>query len=133
MNKKPDLIKEWLLFADNDYGYALLGLENNSYFGLAGASFQQAAEKYLKAFILTHDLEMKYIHNLLELLKICESKDKNIMILKDDCSFLNQFYIQARYPAGIDSFSYDKDDVVKAKKCCEQIQQWIKNSLSDFI
>ena len=91
--------------AEEDYGVACGGLEETNYFAQVCFHFQQAAEKYLKAFIVANKLEFRAAHNLLELLDTCKQKDPGIEELEQACRFLNPFYIDTRYP----SKSYEEE------------------------
>jgi len=67
----PKIAKEWIEKAEEDYGFACLSTEYTDYFAQVCFHFQQAAEKYLKAFIVANKLDFRPVHNLLELLTIC--------------------------------------------------------------
>jgi HEPN domain-containing protein len=60
--------------------------------------FQQAAEKYLKAYIVAYELAFKKIHELPELLRICKECNDSFSELQQECEFLTDFYIETRYP-----------------------------------
>jgi len=47
----PQLVQEWLNRADEDFGCADSVIEESPYFAQICFHFQQAAEKYLKAYI----------------------------------------------------------------------------------
>ncbi|MCK4291916.1 MAG: HEPN domain-containing protein [Planctomycetes bacterium] len=53
----PEIAKEWIEKADEDYGFARVGIECTDYFGQICFHFHQAAEKYLKAFIVANELK----------------------------------------------------------------------------
>ncbi|PKL46484.1 MAG: hypothetical protein CVV39_07145 [Planctomycetes bacterium HGW-Planctomycetes-1] len=72
--KPSEIAKEWLQKAQEDYGFASASLEDTEYFAQICFHFQQAAEKYLKAFIVANKLEFRAVHNLLELLDICKKQ-----------------------------------------------------------
>ena len=93
-----EIVKEWIEKAEEDYGFACAGLECTNYFAQVCFHFQQAAEKYLKAFIVANKLEFRAVHNLLELWEICRQKEHAIGQLEQACRFLNPFYIDTRYP-----------------------------------
>ena len=65
------IVSSWLKSADEDFEFAVLSLEDSTFYAQICFHFQQAAEKYLKTFIITNDLEFKKIHDLTVLLKIC--------------------------------------------------------------
>ena len=83
----PKVIQEWLNKADEDYEFALSVVEDSTFYAQICFHFHQAAEKYLKSFIVAWDLEFLKIHDLPVLLKSCLAKDKSIQILSDDCKF----------------------------------------------
>lgn len=63
----PDskITKEWLDRAEDDLGYAKASLDEElEFFDLICFHFQQAAEKYLKAFVVARGLQFKKIHEL---------------------------------------------------------------------
>ncbi|OHB58027.1 MAG: hypothetical protein A2173_09550 [Planctomycetes bacterium RBG_13_44_8b] len=125
----PEIAKEWLQKAEEDYGFACAGLEDTEYYAPICFHYQQAAEKYLKAFIAANKLEFRAVHNLLELLGICKKKAPRIEELTEACRFLNPFYIDSRYPVHW-PVHYDRETALKAKQLTETIGNWVINSLS---
>lgn len=125
----PETAKEWIDKAEEDYGFACAGIECTNYFPQICFHFQQAAEKYLKAFIVANDLEFRPVHNLLELLEICRQNNPNLEELRQACRFLNPFYIDTRYPVHWPAH-YDKNTAVKAKEMAANIRSWIKKTLN---
>lgn len=66
------IVREWLTKADEDLSFAETTLlEGNTFFAQICFHFQQAAEKYLKAFIIAAGMEFEKVHNLVYLLKTC--------------------------------------------------------------
>jgi len=125
----PEIAKEWIDKAEEDYGFACAGIEYTDYFPQICFHFQQAAEKYLKAFIFAKGLEFRAVHNLLELLEICKQHNPGVEELREACRFLNPFYIDTRYPVHWPAH-YDKDTAVKAKEMTTNIRDWIKKTLN---
>jgi HEPN domain-containing protein len=130
--KPSEIAKEWLAKAEDDYGFACAGLEDTDYFAQICFHFQQAAEKYLKTFIVANELDFRAVHNLLELLDICIRKDTSAKKLRESCIFLNPFYIDTRYPVHWPA-NYDKKVAVKAREAVEIIRNWTINSLGGQI
>ncbi len=124
----PEIVKEWIEKAEEDYGFACAGIESTDYFAQICFHFQQSAEKYLKAFIIANKLQFRAVHNLLELLEICRHIEPDIEKLDQACRFLNPFYIDARYPVHWPAH-YDKDTAVKAKDMTDEIRNWVNKSL----
>ena len=48
----PEIAREWIGKAEEDYGFACAGIEYTDYFAQICSHFQQAAKKYLQAFII---------------------------------------------------------------------------------
>ena len=124
----PEIVKEWLNKADDDYGFACAGIECTDYFGQICFHFQQAAEKYLKTFIIANKLAFRPVHNLLELLAVCRRDDPGVERLTQACQFLNPFYIDTRYPVQWPT-AYNRETALKAKEMTEEIRNWILRSL----
>ena len=126
---KAEIVKEWIEKAEEDFGFASLNIEHGNYFSQTCFHFQQAAEKYLKAFIIANELDFRPIHNLLELLDTCRQKEPRIEEIEEECRYLNPFYIDTRYPVSWPTH-YDKVATVKARDSAGKIRGWIKELLS---
>ena len=59
---------------------------------------QQAAEKYLKGFLVYQARRPPKIHDLLELLTMCADFDQGLVSMKPDCRELTQLGFVSRYP-----------------------------------
>lgn len=89
----------WVAKADED----LLAVRNllSAPVDLAGIicfHSQQAAEKYLKAFIVSHGIKPEYIHDLVRLLKVCTLSDASLASMESDCRELTSYAADVRYP-----------------------------------
>jgi len=122
------IVEEWLVKADEDFGFASSVVEDSTFFAQICFHYQQAAEKYLKAFIVAYELELKRIHDLLELLKICRTQQPTLSGLEEDCIFLRGFYIDTRYPVHWPT-NYTKENALKAKDAASKIGTAIKEAL----
>jgi len=126
---EPEIIEEWLKRAGEDFEFASSNLKDrNQFFGQICFHFHQAAEMYLKAFIIAHDLEFEKIHDLLKLLKTSQKKDPALSCLREACEFLNPFYIETRYPVHWPTH-YTKEEAQKAKDAAQIISETIKDLL----
>ena len=126
---EKELVKRWVEKADQDFGYACASLEEElEYFPQICWLYQQAAEKYLKAYIIAYDLEFRKIHDLIALLKICEKKDPVFTSLLEECKYLQKFYVETRYPVVWET-KYSKEDALKAKEAAQAIISMVKKLL----
>lgn len=119
------IIKEWLDKAEEDFNFATSVIETSPYYPQICFHYQQAAEKYLKSFIVAHELNFVKSHDLIILLDICLVKGPLLSEIKDECDFLNGFYIDTRYPVSWPA-NYTKQEAEKAKEAVEKIAVAIK-------
>jgi HEPN domain-containing protein len=59
---EPRVVDEWIKKAEEDYQFASSVLEDSTFYAQICFHFHQAAEKYLKAFVVARDLEFQKIH-----------------------------------------------------------------------
>ena len=128
MKLNREVAKEWIDKAEEDFEFASAGIEYTKHFAQICFHFQQAAEKYLKAFILANGLHFRRVHNLIELLEICKNKEPKIGEIEDACRYLNPFYIDTRYPVHWPTH-YDKDVAIKARNALQCIRTWVRDYL----
>jgi HEPN domain-containing protein len=98
MKGKPDLVQGWLKKAASD----LVAMRASAQAGAPDAAYfhaQQAAEKYLKAYLADRDREVIHTHNLFKLLAACEEIDPAFSQLADAATLLTPFAVEARYDA----------------------------------
>ena len=128
----PQVIGEWLKKAEEDLEFAISVIEESAFYAQICFHFHQAAEKYLKSFIIAGDLEFKKIHDLPVLLKSCLAIKPELKTVMDDCKFLTGFYIDTRYPVHWPT-QYTKEEALKARKAAEHIRDVVKNCLNPHI
>ena len=98
MNK--ELYNEWITIADIDYATAKKMYDEHwhqQHYIICYLS-QQAAEKYLKGYIVYHNEEIEKIHVLEKLLITCSKYADDFNTLKKECIYLTQFAVEVRYP-----------------------------------
>jgi len=95
----PEIVREWVAKALEDFDFARINFEERRpFWAQICFHFHQSAEKHLKAFIIANELDFRKTHDLLLLLRICSSKDRDFESLRDECEYLNTFYLETRYP-----------------------------------
>jgi len=125
----PKIIAEWLDKADEDYNFAHENLrEGSTFYAQICFHFHQAAEKYLKAFIIAYDLEFEKTHNLINLLKLCSAQEPSLASLSGSCELLNAAYIETRYPVYWPT-NYSKEKARQSKEAALLIAETIKKTI----
>ena len=92
---------DWVGKADSDLKSALILFEHEGDYGIVAFHCQQAIEKLLKAFLLKSLGELIEGHSLIFLCKRASLFDINVKSFLKDCAYINQFYIETRYPSDI--------------------------------
>jgi HEPN domain-containing protein len=98
MGKESPLPADWYKKGDADLQTVELLLEHGGDLGIAASHIQQAAEKYLKGFLLSKGWALKKTHDLSELLDYAVEYDKGLDKFRDICQEYTVFYFEARYP-----------------------------------
>ena len=123
------IVEEWIIKADEDFEFASTNLkEGKIFFAQICFHFQQAAEKYLKSFIIAHELEFRKIHELPLLLKICSSKDSSLEQIREECEYLSPFYVDTRYPVHWPT-NFSLQEAQKAYQSVSRVRSLIKEKL----
>lgn len=125
----PSIVKEWLGKADDDFLFAEANLrEESGFYAQICFHFQQAAEKYLKSYIIGKGLPFDRVHDLVHLLKTCSAHTPAFSELKEDCIFLNTAYIETRYPVHWPT-EYTRETAVEAHDAAEKIARMVREGL----
>jgi len=99
---KRDLVRQWLTKAEEDFGLAEQLLEEDSpYLNAIGFHAQQAAEKYLKAILVWHQIDFPKTHNLGELLDLVKKADSPLADSLRGATALNPYGVEIRYPGDL--------------------------------
>jgi len=125
--KKADLIKEWLDYARNDLRAAeyLTNLHPQPVEIICFHS-QQAAEKALKGYLVSTDIRPPKIHDLYQLLGLCEGNDR-ISMFTEEAIALNDYSVISRYPGMRELTQQDKDEALAyAQKILSAIEAELK-------
>jgi HEPN domain-containing protein len=95
-----ELTSEWVAKAENDFYTADLALHAGETPIPDTACFhcQQCAEKYLKAYLQENKIQFLPRHNLMPLLDLCISLDKDFETLRTILRQLESYSVAVRYP-----------------------------------
>lgn len=99
MKDNGDVAKGWLAKAESDLAAADACLNANVAFDATCFHCQQAAEKFLKAWLVRQELPFPFVHDLEKLLDLCLPSDASFESLRSQARMLTPFAVQIRYPA----------------------------------
>jgi len=125
---KRDLVQQWLDKAEADYGLIVhLVSENTPFLSAVGFHAQQAVEKFLKSFLVQHQVEFPKTHNLGEILNLVATIDTPLADSLRKVTVLNPFSVETRYPGDIPEIS--PEDAKKAVKLVSNVRKAIRYAL----
>ena len=94
-----ELVGQWLDKASADFLAAKhLSGESPQFGAIVAFHCQQAAEKFLKAFLVRHQIEFPKTHDIARLLRGAASVDPAMASLLLDADQLTPFGVETRYP-----------------------------------
>lgn len=129
MSEKIDIVKQWIEKADHDLGTAQVTfLYLPQYHDTIAFHCQQAAEKYLKGYLIFLDISFKRQHSLNYLLGLLSSKTEISNDLYDYSSELEDFAVEIRYPDT--SVELSDEDIQKALKIAKLIRDFVLDQMN---
>jgi HEPN domain-containing protein len=109
---KEEFTREWIRKAESDFKTAGHLLRGGPDFA-EGTAFhsQQAAEKYLKAFLVWHQIEFHKTHDIEALLRLAEKVNDKLPEILREAVILTPYGVDYRYPG-----EYPEVTIADAKK-----------------
>jgi HEPN domain-containing protein len=119
--------RNWISKANRDLGTAGFALQSidGPLPVTTALHCQEAAEKFLKAFLQEHGIAFSSQYNLTPLLESCISIDNSFEDLRTDISRLEGYSIASRYPKASDSLEFRNEALDTAKR----VKEFILNKL----
>lgn len=132
MKNNNDLVKEWIRKAENDLTVAVhtLGTMESPPTDAICFHAQQCAEKYLKAFLVFHEIEFPYTHNLKNIAALCATKDKKFESLIPEVETLTPFAAELRYPG--DFVEIPVEDAGEAVRIAQKVKEFVVERLPEL-
>ena len=96
---------EWLEKAARDLKSAKVLSQNDCGNDIVAFHCQQAIEKSLKGYLIKQTGEFPEGHSLIYLCKEASNYHAGFKKHLKDCAFVNQYYIETRYPAEVRIFA----------------------------
>jgi HEPN domain-containing protein len=126
-------VRDWIVFADEDLHLAcsamnMTGQEGPPY-RLIAYHAQQCAEKYLKAYLVCHEADFPYTHNISTLLELCGDYADWPTRLRD-AEELTDYAVSARYPGETEEVT--AHDAQRAIDLAERVRNQIRGAFRDL-
>ncbi len=88
---------------------------------------QQAAEKAIKAVMMSHSIVFPYVHDIAHLLSLLEKAGMDVPEPVRQASLLTEYASAARYPAA--GKPVTEGDYAEACRCAEAVVRWVDECL----
>ncbi|NKB71877.1 MAG: HEPN domain-containing protein [Candidatus Latescibacteria bacterium] len=110
---KWDFVEQWLAKAGSDLRVAQLLLDSDlEDFENVGFHAQQAAEKYIKAVLVRHQVEFPKTHDIGRLRMLVDSFDSDLAAALAPADDLTPYGVEFRYPGDLESVSLEQGQQV---------------------
>ena len=130
MKDKTDLVKAWIKKAENDIITAKNSIKIKPEPPLDIVCFhaQQCAEKYLKAYLVYHNIEFEKTHDLRELVLLCSKVEREFLEILEISKRLTDYAVDVRYPVLIEEPTIEEAE--EAIEMAEKIKKFVLKRLS---
>lgn len=131
-DKTKSYILAWLKKADSDLKNAKLVFaadDESPPYDTICFHCQQAVEKYLKAFLVYHDISFPYSHNLSDLAAACIQVDKSFASIQREAETLTPYAVEIRYPD--DFYMPTEEEAKEAYETASKIREFVLARMDD--
>ncbi|MHC2994198.1 MAG: HEPN domain-containing protein [Candidatus Atribacteria bacterium] len=129
MKTKRDLINSWINKAEKDLRSVIHELSfSDVVTETVCFHCQQAAEEYLKAYLVFLGISFTKTHEIGELITECEDKDKKFSALKEEADKLTDYAIEVRYPE--EYFEPTLEEAKEAFEIAKKIKKMVLDKVS---
>lgn len=118
---------EWIEKAEHDLEAARELFNISKTYDVVCFHCQQGVEKYLKAFLVAHNIRFEKVHDLWVLAQKVVAMEPNISLFKEKLKTLDAYYITARYPG--DEIEYSNKEAKEALVFAKEIIDFLKKRM----
>ena len=131
MNEVLEEVKQWVRRADTDLRVAKRLLDDGEEPWVITFHAQQAAEKYLKAYLTFKQIRFRKTHDILDLLSLCIESDADFERLKSkDLEKFKEYATEFRYPT---LFEPTMEEAEEAIETAESVRNAVMEKLETLI
>jgi HEPN domain-containing protein len=121
---RDEFVRQWLLKAEEDFSAAKsLIAYGASFISTVCFHSQQAAEKYLKAFLTYHQVEFPKTHDIDEILDLIAPIDSKLSESLRDVIMLTNYGVDVRYPGDFPNVT--SGDAQQAIQMAEKVRRLV--------
>ena len=124
---RRELVVRWLAKAEDDWRLCHRLVADPSYAEATAFHSQQAAEKYLKAFLTWHQVEFPKTHDIRRLLNLAGVQDPSLAEELSDAADLTAYAVEYRYPG--EYAPVTTDDAAEAVTIADRVREQVRRRL----
>ncbi len=121
--------QEWLKRAKSNLALAKQPKTVDIYWEDLCFETQQAAEKALKAVLLSKKIQFRFVHDLAELITLLENNGVSLPEGVRTSAILTDYSVEARYPGPFEPVT--KEEFKKALKIAEGVVAWAEKQIAN--
>lgn len=127
--RPPDDPIEWLNRAKSNLARATADINLPSVY-LEDLCFdaQQAAEKAIKALLLSHGVAFPFVHDLAELVTVLQQSGQEVPTSIAEAARLTRFAVETRYPSLAEAVT--REDYDRAVAIAGEVVRWVEKHIS---
>ncbi len=127
---RQELVQKWLTKAEEDLAVAnQLLADDVPYYAVVGFHARQAAEKFIKAFLVSKQIDFPKTHDLRQLIALVRPIDARLADGLDPSNILSDYGVETRYPGDLPELS--KDDATNASVLASNVRALIESAISN--
>jgi HEPN domain-containing protein len=126
MKTTADAVRGWIQKAESDLANAEMCLAAGKALDTACFHFQQAAEKYVKAYLTACGIHFPYMHNVEKLVGLCAGRDPAFSSIKILGQRLTPYAVELRYEA---EFWPNREETEEARSAALAIKEFVVKRL----
>ena len=119
--------QEWLKRAKSNLALAKQPKTEDIYWEDLCFETQQAAEKALKAVLLSKKIRFRFVHDLAELITLLENNGVSLPEGVRTAAILTDYSVEVRYPGPFEPVT--KEEFKKALKIAESVVAWAEKQI----
>ncbi|MBI2908097.1 MAG: HEPN domain-containing protein [Chloroflexi bacterium] len=120
MPDRMEVARDWFAHGDHDLQAAEALLDVGGFPDTVGMLVQQAAEKYLKGFLIYHGWKLRKTHDLRLLVGEAITYEPSLADLRDFARKATAYYLEYRYPPSPPAV-YSKEEMAEATAQAEDL------------
>ncbi|MHC4620270.1 MAG: HEPN domain-containing protein [Planctomycetota bacterium] len=127
---KDEYLQKWLLRADNDLKVAeheMAAPQEEVVTEAVCFHCQQAAEKYLKAYLVRRSVDFGKTHNLEYLVELCSKEDEEFRTL--EVGNLTFYAVEVRYPDGF--YTPSVEEAHESIEIAKRVQEFVVKKIRE--